>query len=322
MRQQHESEKAQISHNAESRESAQRITDGKQKTSVQRQVSSMQIEASSPVEKRQTRPQPNEELGAHSSTGQSPSHTKTDLTLQLVPILPGRIRSPKLEHVQLMYHFSEAMAPSNSIRLFEAHMSQRSLMERMMTSLANRPYNQHETLLDNAIRAVTVAHQGRIQHSETLVANARPFYGKALRLLNAALPNSHEGASNDLLSATVLLSVFEMISSDVSVPYIQHAGGVAALIRIRGPTMHRTGYGRNIFWLTEIHWCIKHLKPTQLAFLKNLSGANSPKRFNKTVTTVAKLDGMLGSTTALRCSMRNWSPCQLWSEMFVTSPAW
>ncbi len=139
------------------------------------------------------------------------------------------------------------MHPSNEIRLFEAHRSQGQLMERMMNYIANRPYHGPKTLMDNAISAVTLAHQGRIRCSETLTANARPFYGNALRMLNAALTSDGPGFSDDTLSATVLLSVFEMLSSNISVPWVRHAGGVAALIKIRGPTMHRTGCGRDVF---------------------------------------------------------------------------
>ena len=56
-------------------------------------------------------------------------------------------------------------------------------------------------------------------------------HGRALRLLSRALSNPAAAReSREILSSTALLSIYEAIQSDISIPYIKHGSGVVSLI--------------------------------------------------------------------------------------------
>ena len=66
-------------------------------------------------------------------------------------------------------------------------------------------------------------------------------------LLNSSISDEENGMASETLSATILLSFYEMFASDSNESWIQHAGGAAALMRARGPDRHRHGFDREIF---------------------------------------------------------------------------
>ena len=104
------------------------------------------------------------------------------------------------------------------------------------------PLTGRNKLLDSAVRAVALAHLGLVHGLMGFLIEARPLYGKALHLLSLALGNSTEALSAETLGATILLSLYEMFASSSSASWLRHAGGAAALIRIRGPARHRYGF--------------------------------------------------------------------------------
>jgi hypothetical protein len=109
------------------------------------------------------------------------------------------------------------------------------------------PMTGQNHLLDTAIRAVTLAHLGRLHGSDMLIQESQPYYGKTLRLLNSALSDDHRGMAEETLAATILLSFYEMFASKSNLSWIQHAGGAGALMRARGPEAHRFGFEREMF---------------------------------------------------------------------------
>lgn len=152
-----------------------------------------------------------------------------------------RIFSPHLEQSQLLYTFSSSIAPQQKTTLpveFRNH-------GRWLSHMANLIGDNH--LLDTAVRAVSLAHLGLRHQSETFLNESRPYYGKALRLLNAALRDVDQGMAAETLSATILLSFYEVFMSNENESWVRHAGGAGTLMRIRGPDRHRHGWDREIF---------------------------------------------------------------------------
>ena len=69
-----------------------------------------------------------------------------------------------------------------------------------------------------AIRAISIAQLGKKASDEALTQTSRRVYGKALMKLNEALQDRDEGLSSDTLSATVLLSIYEIFNCTGAYP--------------------------------------------------------------------------------------------------------
>ncbi len=110
MKLQHESGKIQVSRKAQPAEAAQGIGTVKQNASVHRQVLSAQTRPYPLDEPTDDVQQSNKAFSEHSSTGNSLVAINADSSPQVHPGVPFCIRSPKLEHIQLMYQFAEAVS--------------------------------------------------------------------------------------------------------------------------------------------------------------------------------------------------------------------
>ena len=95
-----------------------------------------------------------------------------------------------------------------------------------------------------AIRAISISHLGRLCKDDQIIETSRRVYGKALLKLNDAIQDPEEGYSSDTLSATLLLSFYEILNCTRHHSWIKHAGGAGQLIRHRGPGRHRNGFDR------------------------------------------------------------------------------
>ena len=150
--------------------------------------------------------------------------------------------SPGLAQEQLLSFFQSSLTPKNQLvsvpQPFRAHGRWLSYLPK----LTGRNY-----LLDTAVRAVSLAHMGRLYGSEVFLNESRPYYGKAIRLLNSAISDQDKGMASETLSATMLLSFYEMFTSNSNDSWIKHAGGAGALMKMRGPQRHRYGFDREIF---------------------------------------------------------------------------
>ncbi|KAK5089810.1 hypothetical protein LTR70_006186 [Exophiala xenobiotica] len=140
----------------------------------------------------------------------------------------------------LITHFKEALFPDDQ-SVPAAYKNHARWLSHLPPLTGTNP------LVDASVRAVTLVHIGRLNNSEALVMESRPYYGQALRLLNKALQDKRSGTSNETLCAVILLSFYEMFASDNNDSWIRHAGGVSALMRARGPAKHRHGFDREIF---------------------------------------------------------------------------
>ena len=126
--------------------------------------------------------------------------------------------------------FSAPIIPSHSLWLAE---------------VAGKP--AHSPPLTWAVRAISISRLARQAGDDTMMETSRRLYGKALIKLNNALQDGEEGLSSDTLSATLLLSFYEIFNCTDQDSWIRHAGGAGRLIQLRGPDRHRTGFGRLVF---------------------------------------------------------------------------
>lgn len=154
--------------------------------------------------------------------------------------LNGSVYSPYLAQEQLLSTFSNSMSGTGPMTLPRQMQNHSRWLSQLPTLFGSQ-------LLDSAVRAVSLIHLGRVQQSEVLVQESRKFYGKALRFLNESLTDHTEGMATETLSATILLSFYEMFASDSNDAWIQHAGGAGTLMRIRGPARHLTGLDRDVY---------------------------------------------------------------------------
>lgn len=154
--------------------------------------------------------------------------------------VPEHLNAPDLAQSQLVTAFSASLYPDNNT--LPTYLKNHA---RWLSHLP--PLTGTNPLLDTAVRAVTLVHIGRLNNSEPFVMESRPYYGKALHLLNKTLQKKDKGVENETLCAVILLSFYEMFASDSNEAWVRHAGGVSALMRARGPARHRHGLDREIF---------------------------------------------------------------------------
>ena len=108
-------------------------------------------------------------------------------------------------------------------------------------------YNKDDSLLDNAIRALALTNIGRHHGVPKLIDWSRVCYGRSLTLLSATLKHEVAAVSDETLAATMLLSYYEMFTTELDRSWIKHAKGATAVVKARGPATLRTGLGRDFF---------------------------------------------------------------------------
>ena len=171
--------------------------------------------------------------------------------------------SPSMNQAQLLSSFIGDIATGIPIKLAPA-LHCHSVW---LSQIASRT-EVSQTLLW-AIRAISLSHLGRMIQDQNLIYNSRNMYGKALLKLNKALHDPVEGASSDTLSATVLLSFYEMLNCTETNSWVKHAGGTANLMRLRGPARHRTGFDGAVFMACRYSIALQTFHSRQGCFLNS-----------------------------------------------------
>ncbi|KIW29713.1 uncharacterized protein PV07_05503 [Cladophialophora immunda] len=154
--------------------------------------------------------------------------------------LNDAVYSPQLVQEQLLNTFSSSLGGHGPLLLPRQMRSHQNWLAQLPTLFGSK-------LLDTAVRAVSLVHLSRMQRTELFVQESRQYYGKALRLLNQSLMDDAKGMSTETLSATILLSFYEMFASDSNQSWVRHAGGAGTLMRIRGPSRHLSGLDRDVY---------------------------------------------------------------------------
>ena len=150
--------------------------------------------------------------------------------------------SPSIAQQQMLHQLHASLVPPSATKPLPEQLRSHGRWLSYLPPLTGR-----NRLLDTAVRAVSLAHLGRLHNSDVFLNESRPYYGKAIRLLNSSISDEENGMASETLSATILLSFYEMFASDSNESWIQHAGGAGALMRARGPERHRYGFDREIF---------------------------------------------------------------------------
>lgn len=99
------------------------------------------------------------------------------------------------------------------------------------------------TPFDLAVRSVTTMYAGS-RHNDPQYSDAgREFYIRAIRGLSALLNDESKAKSDEALATVITLAVYEMHCCTTEDGWIYHAAGIRALMRLRGPKAHYSGFG-------------------------------------------------------------------------------
>ena len=151
------------------------------------------------------------------------------------------VPSPTMQQQQLLYTFTSSLSATNTVEISPALPNHSNWLSYLPPLSGSNP------LLDSAVRACTLAHLGRLNRLEHVMHESQAHYGRALRLLSVSLHDVNKGMSSETLSATILLSFYEMLASNSDQSWVRHAGGAGTLMKMRGPSRHLRGFDREIF---------------------------------------------------------------------------
>lgn len=174
-----------------------------------------------------------------SSTNPGPGNNGRSQNLEISTLVS--ILSPSVYQAQLLSSFLDIVVSGNPVQLaptFNCHSI-------WLAQLATR--TEVSSTLLYAIRSISLSFLGRQTRDENLVQNSRLIYGKTLLKLNKSLQDPIDGLASDTLSATVLLTFYELLNCTEHNSWVRHAGGAAHLMRLRGVARHRTDFDRAIF---------------------------------------------------------------------------
>lgn len=114
--------------------------------------------------------------------------------------------APSSFQAQLLSSFIQTISnsdPANLVPTFQCHST-------WLSSIAAS--TSVSTTLMWSIRALSLSHLGHQVQDRNLIQNSRTMYGKALLHLNRSLQDREEGLSTDTLTATALLSFYEILT--------------------------------------------------------------------------------------------------------------
>ena len=111
-----------------------------------------------------------------------------------------------------------------------------------------------EPSLKNAFSALILSRVSKESGDQQLGEASTLLYGNALQDLQAALLDPGQVYSDDILIATLLLGVYEILQGSTvdSSSWLSHAQGAARLIELRGPERHKTDQAHQAFLASRI----------------------------------------------------------------------
>ena len=96
---------------------------------------------------------------------------------------------------------------------------------------SNSPASE-DTALRLSIQSLITAYYGRVHHQAKISVRARQLYGRALEKLALELNQSNRASHEPLMSAIVALTIYEMLTYQHTQGWVQHAGGLAQLLKV------------------------------------------------------------------------------------------
>nr|ADO29926.1 hypothetical protein PP104 [Penicillium paxilli] len=109
------------------------------------------------------------------------------------------------------------------------------------------PHEDQQNALGWALRCVGSFRLGRMHEERQQSIVSREIYVRAVRELAHSLNNPSLILDDRTLAASCVLGTYEIINDDGQASWVTHAGGVGALIRLRGPRAHMSGFARTLF---------------------------------------------------------------------------
>ena len=116
------------------------------------------------------------------------------------------IMAPSVFQAQLLSSFIQTISSSEPANLVPTLQCYSTWLSSIATSTSV------STTLMWSLRALSLSHLGHQVQDRNVIQNSRVMYGKALLHLNKSLQDPEEGLSTDTLSATALLSFYEILT--------------------------------------------------------------------------------------------------------------
>ena len=173
------------------------------------------------------------------------------------------ILSPTAYQSQLFSLYLGTFLSENPVRIAPTFSSQSF----WLAQLASR--TEVSSTLLHAICATSLSFLGRQTRDENLIQNSRLIYGRTLLKLNKSLRDPIEGYAADTLSATVLLTFYEMLNCTEHNSWVRHAGGAAHLMQLRGAHRHRTDFEKALFLACRFSMVIESYYTGRPCFLSS-----------------------------------------------------
>jgi endoglycosylceramidase len=95
-----------------------------------------------------------------------------------------------------------------------------------------------------SVRCLSMFYIGWIHKDRDKVASSRSMYGRGLQTLSHALQSPTAVKSDATLAAAIMLSIYEMLDGTGPQSWLTHSSGISTLLRLRGPNVHKYGFGR------------------------------------------------------------------------------
>lgn len=178
-------------------------------------------------------------VSGESGTDYAPKNSRRSQDIERSTLVS--ILSPTAYQSQLLSLFLGTVVSDNPVHIaptFNCHSI-------WLTQLARR--TEVSSTLLYSIRAISLSFLGRQTRDQNLIQNSRLIYGKTLLKLNKSLQDPAEGLASDTLSATILLTFYELLNCTEHNSWVRHAGGAAHLMKLRGVARHRTEFDKAVF---------------------------------------------------------------------------
>ncbi|KAL8834429.1 MAG: hypothetical protein Q9170_003751 [Blastenia crenularia] len=105
----------------------------------------------------------------------------------------------------------------------------------------------HTQCLDDALRCVAARTRQWLVAPGTPNNRVLALYTTAVKSLQAALNDPVQWMQPDVLCATEVLSIFQLLDTERWDSWLLHAAGAATLIRLRGPERYETNFEKALF---------------------------------------------------------------------------
>ncbi|KAE8154302.1 hypothetical protein BDV25DRAFT_147904 [Aspergillus avenaceus] len=97
------------------------------------------------------------------------------------------------------------------------------------------------------VRSLNTWYLARRHQDFNMLQVSRHMYNHALRCLVQSLRNPATVKSDTTLATAMVLGVYEMLDGVGPNSWVVHSRGIGALLRLRGPNAHLSGFGRTMF---------------------------------------------------------------------------